>query len=303
MRDFMADSGVFPCAHSNKTVQADIGKTRHADSPAQTADSERAPGKARGILRHAPGPGVFHHARIAPALPLAGVVQHFWIVRWDLEASPPQVRETLPHPNVHWVFEPGLTRIQGVHTGRFTRELKGRGGVFGVKFRPGGFRAYLGKPLSALRDASLDGAAVFGDEAAVLEAELFAARNDAEQVAVAERFFLARLPLSDADALRAGEIVDAIAADLSIGRVEQVSERWRIGARSLQRLFNEYVGVGPKWVINRYRLHEALERLAQGGEVDWAQLALDLGYFDQAHFIRDFKALVGRPPADYARRG
>jgi AraC-like DNA-binding protein len=55
-------------------------------------------------------------------------------------------------------------------------------------------------------------------------------------------------------------------------------------------------------VINRYRLHEALERLAQGGNVEWARLALDLGYFDQAHFIRDFKALVGRTPGEYLRQ-
>jgi AraC-like DNA-binding protein len=70
----------------------------------------------------------------------------------------------------------------------------------------------------------------------------------------------------------------------------------------LQRWFNEYVGVGPKWVINRYRLHEAIERLAGDLPVDWTQLALELGYFDQAHFIRDFKALVGVPPAAYVRQ-
>jgi AraC-like DNA-binding protein len=52
-------------------------------------------------------------------------------------------------------------------------------------------------------------------------------------------------------------------------------------------------------VIKRYRLHEAAARL--GGAVDMAALALELGYFDQAHFIRDFKAVVGQPPGRYAR--
>jgi len=66
-------------------------------------------------------------------------------------------------------------------------------------------------------------------------------------------------------------------------------------------LFDDYVGVSPKWVIQRYRLHEAAERIARGGVEDFADLALELGYADQAHFIRDFKKLVGRSPAEYAR--
>lgn len=260
-------------------------------------------GKARGILRHAPGPGVFHHARVAPSATLAGVVQHFWIVRWDLRGHAPQVRETLPHPNVHLVIEPGRTRIQGVHSGRFTRILEGRGGVFGVKFRPGGFHPFLRQPVSTLRDRSLPLQDVFGTAAASLEGEVLAHDGDDERmIATAERFLAGHLPAAEPEVERVGVIVDDIAADRGITAVEQVQERWRIGRRTLQRLFNGYVGVGPKWVINRYRLHEAIERLAAGGAVDWTELALELGYFDQAHFIRDFKALVGRPPAEYARR-
>ena len=67
-----------------------------------------------------------------------------------------------------------------------------------------------------------------------------------------------------------------------------------------EALFREYVGVTPKWVIQRYRLFEAAERLASG-QADGAQLAHELGYFDQAHFIRDFKAMVGKSPLAFAR--
>jgi AraC-like DNA-binding protein len=62
------------------------------------------------------------------------------------------------------------------------------------------------------------------------------------------------------------------------------------------------VGVGPKWVIRRYRLHEVTERMAAGSRIDWAGLAADLGYADQAHLTRDFGALFGEPPTRYARR-
>lgn len=72
--------------------------------------------------------------------------------------------------------------------------------------------------------------------------------------------------------------------------------------RRLQRLFAAHVGVGPKWVIRRYRLHEATERMARGDAIVWADLAGELGYADQAHFSRDFAALFGEPPTRYARR-
>jgi AraC-like DNA-binding protein len=78
---------------------------------------------------------------------------------------------------------------------------------------------------------------------------------------------------------------------------------WRATSpRRLQRLFAEYVGVGPKWVIRRYRLHEITERLATGTPIDWARLAAELGYADQSHLSRDFTEIVGETPTQYAQR-
>jgi AraC-like DNA-binding protein len=70
--------------------------------------------------------------------------------------------------------------------------------------------------------------------------------------------------------------------------------------RALQRLFRRHVGVSPKWVIRRARVQEAAERVARGERVVWASLASELGSFDQAHLIRDFRAQVGQTPAVYA---
>jgi AraC-like DNA-binding protein len=96
-------------------------------------------------------------------------------------------------------------------------------------------------------------------------------------------------------------VVDQIMSDRGITLVKDVTGRSGIGTRRLQRLFAAYTGVTPKWVIRRARLHEAVERLDQGADVDLGFLARDLGYFDQAHFARDFRAAVGRPPTAYAR--
>ncbi len=66
-------------------------------------------------------------------------------------------------------------------------------------------------------------------------------------------------------------------------------------------MFKQYVGVPPKWVIKRYRLHEIAGELVENQEADWAQLAADAGYFDQAHFIKDFKQIVGQAPSAYLK--
>ncbi len=70
----------------------------------------------------------------------------------------------------------------------------------------------------------------------------------------------------------------------------------RINKRTLQRLFSQYVGVSPKWVIKRFRLLEAVGELSKNKKADWTKLALELGYFDQAHFIKDFKSIIGKTP-------
>ncbi|MET0225249.1 MAG: helix-turn-helix domain-containing protein [Dokdonella sp.] len=228
-------------------------------------------------------------------------MQHFWIVRWDLCGLPPQVRETLPHPNVHLIVERGLTRIFGVQTARFTRVLEGKGCVFGVKFRPGGFHPFLRRPLSTLTDASLALSDVFGAASAGLEDDVLACDDEIGMIDVVTRFFTDRLPAMDAEIDLAAAVVERIERSRALTTVEAVVAEVGLGKRALQRLFNQYVGVGPKWVINRFRLHEALEQLSAGTPVDWSRLALDLGYFDQAHFIRDFRALVGRTPAAYVR--
>lgn len=258
--------------------------------------------RVRGVLRPVAASGKFRHERLAAPEPLHGVVQHFWSVRWDLRGGNPFVPETLPHPNVHLVFAAEGARIAGVQTGRFTTRLEGKGWVFGVKFRPGAFRPYYERSVALLRDHSMPIDEIFGAAGAALAREVSDLRGDAEKAAAVERFLSERMTARDPNIERASRIVDEIAENRDIVSVEQIVVRWRIGKRPLQQLFNSYVGVGPKWVINRYRLHEAVERLHGGAPVSFTELALDLGYFDQAHFIRDFRKLVGCTPAAYTRR-
>ena len=247
---------------------------------------------ARGILNPREGAAHFRLTRHRPAPDLAGLVDRYWVVSWDLRE--PYVSQVIPHPSVHLVVEPDGARVHGVGTERFERRLEGRGRAVGTKFRPGGFFPFLRRPVAELTDTVRPVAELFGDPA---EAALRAAP---EPVADVEAFLRERAPAPDPNVDLVAAIVQSMLDEPEIARVEDLARRHGLSTRSLQRLFRTYVGVSPKWVLKRYRVHEAAERMADGRNGDWAALALELGYFDQAHFINDFKALVGRSPAEYA---
>jgi transcriptional regulator GlxA family with amidase domain len=107
-------------------------------------------------------------------------------------------------------------------------------------------------------------------------------------------------PERDPAAEQAADLVTRITADPALRRVDELATAAGMTVRSLQRLFVNYVGVSPKWVMRRARLHEAAERADSGNLVDWAELAAGLGYADQAHLTRDFTATLGVPPTHYA---
>ncbi|MFI0463238.1 DUF6597 domain-containing transcriptional factor [Saccharopolyspora sp. 5N102] len=226
------------------------------------------------------------HATHAPSPDLARHVERYWVVSWDYRE--PYRQLIVPFPNVHLTFQDGGATVNGVFSGHQTRVLEGRSGVFGVAFRPGCFRPFLGASVSTITDRSIDAREIFGP-----------GLPGAPDVAEVERFLRARLPRPDPKADEAAEIVALIAAEPQITRVDALADELGTSVRRLQRLFAEYVGIGPKWVIRRYRLREATERMGEG---NWAALAAELGYADQAHFARDFKDMFGEPPTWYAER-
>jgi AraC-like DNA-binding protein len=253
----------------------------------------------RGILHRRSDAPLTGYARYWADDDLLPFIEHLWTVEWDWPE--PRTSEVLTHPSVQFVVQRDNSRVAGVHTSRFVTTMEGKGRVLGVKFRPGAFRTFLDGPVSRLRNRMLPAADVFGDAVAALEDEALAHEDHDGAFAAIQAFLRARNPRPDPLVEKIGAIASRIAADREMRRVEQVVSEFAIPLRRLQRLFDEYVGVSPKWMIQRYRLHEAAERIAAGAVDDFATLAADLGYADQAHFIRDFRKLVGRAPAEYAR--
>ncbi|MET9976930.1 DUF6597 domain-containing transcriptional factor [Streptomyces microflavus] len=261
----------------------------------------------RGIVD---APDLFTRVRFRrrePAPALRPYLEHYWLIDWDLDQ--PYAAHVVPHPSVNLVLQryeagesarerAGYAEVAGIGLGLFTQKLTGRGRVCGVQFRPGGFRPFAPEhALSDLTGRRIDAAEVLRTPPPV-GAVLDPADEDA-RVRALDACLLALEPRPDAQATLAMELVDRVRTDRSVRRVGQLARSAGLSPRTLQRLFSAYVGVGPKWVILRYRIHEALERAESEPAVDWARLAADLGYSDQAHLVRDFTATVGVPPTAF----
>lgn len=253
--------------------------------------------KPRGILNYRDAgsmPGVW---RYFPSADLAPFVEHYWTVEWDLPQ--PQLRETLPHPSIHLVLEAGREELAGIHTKKFSRMIAGKDRVFSVKFLPGGFRPFIDRPVSSLSERVWNLADVLGPSARGLCGRALAHADHHATIGVLEDFLRPFNPRAD-DSLRLVQgIADRVMSDRAITKVEHIVDLFDVGKRTLQRLFDDYVGVTPKWMIQRFRLIEAANRIHVADPPDWADVALGLGYADQAHFIRDFKKIIGQSPGDY----
>jgi AraC-like DNA-binding protein len=264
-----------------------------------------------GILRPDQLGRYVHLERSECSPDLAPWVENYWSLRWDLPAGTSYVSSTLPHPACNISVERGHQReavgddpvvVTGVVTRRFDVTIRDAGWVYAAKFRPGGLAALTGVHARPLRDATVPASDVLDtsitDTLRRLGPEVSGEECREQFDAVLGR--LATTPTDDYGLLL--DVVTAMLDDRSLLRVSQVEEKCGIGTRSLQRLFEKYVGVSPKWVLSRYRMHDVVSDLDAGYGGSLADLATKYGWFDQAHFTREFTDLVGVPPGAYQRQ-
>lgn len=274
---------------------------------------DRPTASTAGVLRPAKTQCHAPVDRFAPADALRGWVERYWTVSWSLRPGESFVSSVLTHPAVNLSVESGAgprhgfampaALLHGVVTRRFDITLTGEGRVFGVKFRPGGFAAFTGRPAAAWTDRVVRLSDIVGPDADRLRDAVLREADDGARAAVLDEFLLSRRPEPDERYERLLAIIAGMLDDRGLTSVAAVCERHGVEPRTLQRLFHRYVGVGPKWVLRRFRLHDAQLMLDDGWPDDLASLAATLGWFDQAHFTRDFRDAVGCPPGEYAAHG
>ncbi|WP_054954911.1 helix-turn-helix domain-containing protein [Paenibacillus dakarensis] len=259
------------------------------------------PKPSMGVLHLAENSSQFSLIRCEPSAAFRPFIKHYWMIHWDLTGKPAHHQDVVPNPCVNLVVESGKTAIYGVSKSVHSHHLEGSGSVFGIKFKPGGFYPFIKKPLSALTDQSIGTADVLGISPADMEQLILSKQKPEQQVACIEQLLLPCLPPPDQTVNHINQIIDHIIQNPALTTVEQLCEWAHLNKRTLQRMFSQYVGVHPKWVIKLYRLQHAAERMDYRTHEDLLKLSVDLGYYDQSHFIKDFKSIVGKTPEEYMR--
>lgn len=260
------------------------------------------PDERSGVLR----PGNlerFSAQWIAPAPDVRDVVDTYWAVRWHLEAGESIEQRIIDHPSVTLSIEQGDVLapfvVSSARSSAWTRSITGSGDVFAVRLRPAGLAV-----LSDLDPRSLgpeqELATEFDGRAHAVLTVIAAGASPAERAELADaavRQRLAERPLRPAQRL-ANAAVDAITRRPHVQKVDDVAAELGTSRRTLQRALAQQVGRGPGEIARRVRLQEVVRRLsAPGGEI--AQIAVELGYADQAHLTNDFRAVAGVTPGVY----
>jgi AraC-like DNA-binding protein len=255
---------------------------------------------ARGIVTPEAGLEHFRLDRYPPSQAVARFVDRYWVTTWDLRGRPSYTQQVLTHPVVNVVFTEGTALAYGVMKRIDSRTLRGAGWALGIMFRPAGFRPFLDRPATAITDRAVPLPELFGPAAAELSRRVHGAADDEERAGLADAFLAAIVPPGPQPSELTTAIAERAAADASLDRVDALAAWAGMGVRQLQRRFADHVGISAKALIRRYRLYEAAEQARLRRDVDWADLAVRLGYSDQPHLSRDFSALLGMPPRQYA---
>ncbi len=252
--------------------------------------------------------------RVAPSPVLREYVQCYWLIqRGDLPATQRQ-EFWRPDGGVGLVFNLGddlcLDSVQfrprlfldGVNTVSKSVAFCGNVAAFGVRFQPGGAYPFLGTRLSAVMDQNLTLDDLELPGVHQVHERLCVAASADEKAAIVEEWLLHRMRESRGVAPVVQASIELIRRSKGQSAIAEVAAGVTVSQRQLERLYQAQVGMTPKRYARILRVEAARHVLSAAPFGPTAEVAYLAGYYDQAHFIREFKAIVGLTPKRYAAR-
>ena len=236
----------------------------------------------------------------SPPADLVPFIEHFWMIRWDNVDNAYYSEEVMHRPYVDVFVSMQQSGIQGTFRGKRIYVAAGSGKIMGIRFRPGAFHAFWAGTLADLQGKIIDLQQVFPQvDSHYIEHLLILD----EQAIIHDLIKLVRTkrPHPDDNIELINKIITAIETDESIQTVTAIAKAFSRSERWLQQLFQDYLGIGLKWLLQRHRLLAAAQQIRESDQPNWAAIAYDLGYSSQQHFITDFKQVLGKTPRQYKK--
>lgn len=189
--------------------------------------------------------------------------------------------------------------ISGMQSRPLVLDAASRAATIGAVFRPGWAWALFDRPIDEFTDQTIALGDLWPRTAPLIRERLAEAPTSADAFRVLEHLLKQQLdrPLRPHPAITlATEIFDASPASLS---VEDVADRTGYSQRRFSELFREQVGLTPKQYARISRFQKVLDSISRRDNIDWIDITFTAGYYDQSHFIRDFRQLAGCTPTEY----
>lgn len=237
-----------------------------------------------------------------PQFPLANFVELFW----SYEGFAPSYasERVLPTGTVSLIFhlDSASVKVFGPHSTFFTLDTSRPASLIGVHFRPGGAFQVLGLPTSEVHNVVVSLDDLWGKAVHDLHERLLEVQGMTNKFRVLEGFLLTRTTklLTKETLSPHAAVAHALRAfDLHLPpSVTTVTEELGLSSRRFSQVFAREVGLTPKLYARVRRFQKVLGLLGDP-RIDWADVALACGYFDQAHFIHDFHTFAGLNPTTY----
>ncbi len=192
--------------------------------------------------------------------------------------------------------------VSGPYAGSFMSDGAEEKSLLGVHFKSGGAAGFLGLPASDFRDEHVDLRTIWGPSADTLRERLCALTEPMSRFRLLERALLRRLSAYAGGHAAVRSALALVGSSTGTTRTRDLAAAVQLSQRRLIQLFAAEVGLTPKVFGRITRFQHAIARSRATLEVDWAELAVECGYYDQSHLIHDFAEFAGVGPDDYRRR-
>ena len=249
--------------------------------------------------------------RLPPSLDLADQVENFWFMRGPSPAAMPEGHRILPDGCMEFIFQlgdafrerrlAGSWRLQEhlLFVAQMERSVDiqptGLIDTVGIHFRPAGAAAFVSGDLSRFLNRIVPLERLVDEDLGSLVKRLRTARTPERKAVVLEAFLQARRGPGDPLISKAAT---QLSNDAGLVDLDSAARDLGLSVRQFRRRFESVVGIAPKRFTRLVRFQRVFERRQERDARAWSQVALDCGYYDQAHFNRDFRAFTGAKPRD-----
>jgi AraC-like DNA-binding protein len=189
--------------------------------------------------------------------------------------------------------------VSGAHSRPFVKATYRRSSVIGVHFRPAGAALFFAEPLGRLSNSHLAAEDFWGRQIRELREQLLEVASPRAMFDLLEAALIRRMVQPTKHQQIIQQAVNRFVAEPASTTMRQVGDATGYSPKRFIQLFQDYVGLTPKLFCRVLRFQTVLERVGKHAAVDWAKLAVDCGYFDQSHLIRDFREFAGIRPSEY----